>query len=65
MNNFVVLIAVIISRQFILYTAEYKIRLMNFEMQNKQYILLFTSLMMLVAAITISFIRKKAEENAN
>jgi hypothetical protein len=61
MNNFVALIAVVISRQFILISAEYKINILGIEMQNKQYIYLITAFVMLLATAAIAVIRKSAE----
>jgi hypothetical protein len=61
MNSLAALIATALGRKFILLTAAYRIRLLGAEMQNKQYILLVTAFLMLLAAIAISFLRKKAE----
>ncbi len=62
MNSLAALIAITLSRKFILSTAALRFNLLGIEMQNKQYVLLITALLMLMAVITISYLRKSVED---
>lgn len=62
MNTLAALLALAIGRKFMLYTEAVKFKLLGIEMRNKQCIYLLAAFLMLLAAIAISFLRKKAEE---
>lgn len=63
MNSVAAFVAVVISRQFILYTAEYRIRLFGIEMQNKQYLMLISAALLVLSAFVIAKIRRKTESH--
>jgi len=58
MNNFAALLGATVGREFITHTESLKITLLGIQMQNKQYMLIFTSMMMLIATILIYFLQK-------
>lgn len=58
MNNFAALLGATVGREFITRTESLKITLLGMQMQNKQYLLLLTSAVMLVSTILIYFLQK-------
>jgi Na+/melibiose symporter-like transporter len=63
MNNLAALISVSLSREFIKKTENLKISIFGIGMQNKQYIVLITAVLMLLAVGVIFILQKKAGEN--
>ncbi|HHW47150.1 MAG TPA: hypothetical protein GXX14_00825 [Clostridiaceae bacterium] len=59
MNNFAALMGATVGREFITRTESLKITLLGMQMQNKQYLLILTSLVMLVSTILIYFLQKE------
>ena len=60
--NVAAFLGVTLGRQFILATEGYTLNLLGFSMVNKQYILLLTAALMLLAVLGIWRIQKKKVE---
>ena len=61
MNNLAALLGVLTGKEFIRHTEEVNISLLGMSIQNKQYILLLTAVVMLAAVFLIRFLQRKAE----
>jgi len=59
MNNLAALLGVLTGKEFIRHTEEMTISLLGMEMQNKQYILILTAAVMLIAVLLIFAINRK------
>jgi len=57
-NNFAALLGATVGKEFITRTESLKITLLGIQMQNKQYLLILTSAVMLVSTILIYFLQK-------
>ena len=62
MNNLAALISVSLSREFIKRTVNVNVNIFGITMQNKQYIVLITSLLMLLAVAAIFILQKRVSE---
>jgi len=62
MNNLAALISVTLSRELIRKTENISINVLGITMQNKQYIMLITAVLMLIAVAWIFFLQKKVFE---
>lgn len=63
MNNLAALLGVLVGKEFIKHTEDIDISLLGISMQNKQYILLLTAVVMCIAVLLIRFLNKKSENN--
>lgn len=61
MNNLAALLGVLTGKEFIKNTEGFSISLLGIEIQNKQYILLLTAAVMLIAVVLIFILQKRAE----
>lgn len=62
MNNLAALLGVLTGKEFIKNTEGITISLLGIEMQNKQYILILTAIVMLIAVILIYLVQRKYEK---